>query len=420
MKNYDVIVIGGGASGMMAAGRAAERGKRVLLLEKNAHLGAKLKITGGGRCNITNAEEDEQILLTHYGDAKPFLHSPFSQFGVKDTFTFFESRGLLLVIQAHKRVFPKTEKAIDVFRVLEKYIKEGKVEVRAKSNVERIEKEGNKVSAVIVNGKKLIAESFILATGGKSHPETGSTGDGFIWLEKLGHMVKEPTPTIVPIAVRDEWIKKLAGVTLSAVKISFFLEEASFAKASAVQRQKINLKGDILCTHFGLSGPLILNSAGDIADLLHEGAVTAKIDAHPQEDIGSLDKKITAIFDFNKNKSLKNIWNAIAPVGTGHALLPLLDIKPDTKVNGITKDQRRQIVDLLKALPVTITGLMGYDRAVVADGGLSLEEVETRTMRSKLYSNLYITGDLLHISRPSGGYSLQLCWTTGYVAGSNS
>ncbi len=410
-SNYDVIVIGGGASGMMAAGRAAEHGRKVLLLEKNAELGAKLKITGGGRCNITNAEEDEQVLLSHYGKAKGFLHSPFSQFGVKDTFTFFESRGLPLVVQVRKRAFPKTEKAIDVFKVLEKYLQSGKVEIMTKSKVEKIQTENGQISYVMVNGKKFVGSSYILATGGKSHPETGSTGDGFSWLETLGHIVKEPTPTIVPIAVQDGWIKKLAGVTLKAIYITFFLEG----------KRKFVLKGDILCTHFGLSGPLILNSAGKIADLLHEGAITARIDVHPKESIGSLDKKITSVFDLNKNKSLKNVWNAIAPVGTGPALMPLLNnIKPDIKIHSISKEQRRQIVDLLKALPVTVTGLMGYDRAVVADGGLSLEEVDTRTMRSKKFSNLYVTGDLLHISRPSGGYSLQLCWTTGFVAGSNA
>ena len=410
ISDYDVIVIGGGASGMMAAGRAGELGKRVLLLEKNTVLGAKLKITGGGRCNITNAEEDERVLLTHYGDAKDFLHSPFSKFGVRGTFDFFESRGLPLVVQARKRAFPKTERAIDVFRVLEKYLKQAGVEVHLKVNVSQIEATKSSISAVVVNGKRLSATSYVLATGGKSHPETGSTGDGFSWLGKLGLAVQEPTPTIVPLAVGEAWVKKLAGVALKAVRVTFFLEG----------KKKITLKGDILCTHFGLSGPLILNAAGGVADLLHEGAVTAQIDVHPQEDIGSLDKKITAVFDSNKNKVLKNVWNEIAPLGTGPALLPLLGIASEVKVHSITKKQRRQIIELLKALPVSIIGLMGYDRAVVADGGLALEEVDTRTMRLKKYTNLYVTGDLLHISRPSGGYSLQLCWTTGYVAGSNA
>lgn len=409
--HYDVIVMGGGASGMMAAGRAAERGKRVLLLEKNTVLGAKLKITGGGRCNITNAEEDEQILLAQYGEAKPFLHSPFSQFGVKDTFSFFESRGLPLVVQARKRAFPKTERALDVSRVLEAYVKQGNVEIRTGADVTKIEANDDRIGAVIVSGERVSADSYILATGGKSHPETGSTGEGFDWLSVLGHTVKEPTPTIVPLAVSDDWIKKLAGVTLRDVRIGFFLED----------KRKIVLKGDVLCTHFGLSGPLILNAAGDVADLLHEGAVTARIDIHPADDIRSLDKRIMAVFDAHKNKALKNVWNEIAPVGTAQAILPLLkNISPDSKVNSITKEQRREIVDLLKALPVSITGLMGYDRAVVADGGLSLGEVDTRTMCSKRYPNLFVTGDLLHISRPSGGYSLQLCWTTGYVAGDHA
>ncbi len=409
--NYDVIVIGGGASGMMSAGRAGELGKKVLLLEKNSVLGAKLKITGGGRCNITNAEKDEQIFLSNYGKEKSFLHSPFSQFGIQNTFSFFESRKLPLVVQARKRVFPKTEKAIDVFRVLQEYIRRNGVQIHTKANVSKINGHNSNISDIILDGKKITATSFILATGGMSHPETGSTGDGFAWLKRLGHTIKKPTPTIVPLAVKDEWVKKLAGTTLSNVSINFFLDG----------KKKISLSGNILCTHFGMSGPLILNTAGKIADLLHAGIVTAQIDTYPKNDIGSLTKKITSIFDLNKNKTLKNVWNEIAPLGTGHALLPLLnEMDSNIKIHSITKDKKREIVNMLKALPITITGLMGYDRAVVADGGVSLKEIDTRTMQSKLYSNLFITGDLLHISRPSGGYSLQLCWTTGYIAGSNA
>jgi len=409
--NYDVLVIGGGASGMMTAGQVAARGKRVLLLEKNPTLGAKLSITGGGRCNITNAEQDEHKLLVHYGDAQPFLHSAFSQFGVRDTFRFFEERGLPLVEQAHKRVFPVSERAQDVVSVLKKYLHEGGVEIRCGATVEKIHVIDGTISGVSVNGQRLTANSYILATGGHSHPETGSTGDGFNWLSMLGHAVKAQTPTIVPLAVADAWVKGLAGTTLPAVRIVFYLDGV----------KKHALKGDILCTHFGLSGPLILNTASTVADLLHEGAVTAIIDLYPSEDIGAFDNRIIAVFDANKNKTLKNVWNEIAPLGTQHALMPLLKgIDPDSKVNSITKEQRRMIVDLLKTLPVSITGLMGYERAVIADGGLSLEEVDMRTMRSKKYENLFVTGDLLHISRPSGGYSLQLCWTTGFVAGKNA
>ena len=409
--DYDVIVIGGGASGMMAAGRAAERGKRVLILEKNAQLGAKLSITGGGRCNITNGERDEQKLLEHYGSAKPFLHSAFAQFGVEATYRFFESRGLPLVEQAHKRVFPTTEKAGDVVRVLEEYLQQGGVTVRCGASVDRITLLDGRITGVVVGNQRYTAQAYILATGGSSHPETGSTGDGFSWLAMLGHTVQESTPTIVPLAVADAWVKKLAGQTLRAVRISILLDG----------KRALVLKGDLLCTHFGFSGPLILNAAGAVADLLHEGTVTAQVDIYPPEDIGALDARIVTIFDTHKNKTLKNVWNAIAPLGSGQALIPLLsNIQEDIKIHSITKEQRRQIVDLLKGLPVTIQGLMGRDRAVIADGGVALNEIDTRTMRSKNYENLFITGDLLHISRPSGGYSLQLCWTTGFVAGSNA
>lgn len=408
---YDVIVIGGGASGMMAAGRAAERGKQVLLLEKNPALGQKLKITGGGRCNITNAEESVHLLLEHYGAAKQFLHSSFAQFGMADTFSFFESRGLPLKVEAGKRAFPKTEKAIDVFNVLHNYIKKGGVEINLNTPVTEIVAKDGLIQKVIANGKELFATSYILSTGGGSHPETGSTGDGFGWLAKLGHTVQKPTPNLVPLAVREAWIKELSGVSLDGIKITFFVDGI----------KKFSLKGKILCTHFGLSGPLILNAARKVADLLHEGPVTATIDLFPSLDLGALDKHVTALFDEHKNKTLHNFFKYLVPEGTARAILPLVkNSDPEIKVHSITKDARKEIVHLLKALPVTVLGLMGYDRAVTADGGVVLKEIDAKTMRSKLFPNLYVTGDLLHISRPSGGYSLQLCWTTGFVAGSNA
>lgn len=410
-KIYDVIVIGGGASGMMAAGRAAECGKRVLLLEKNKNLGEKLKITGGGRCNIINAEENERALLSRYGKAESFLYSSFSQFGMKAAFSFFELRGLPLVIYANKRVFPKTEKAIDVLRVLEKYLKKGNAEIRVNAKVSRIVGVNGRIEKIIIGTEEFFASSYILATGGKSHPETGSTGDGFLWLEKLGHKVQKPTPTLVPLEVREAWVKELAGVSLSSMKITFFVDD----------KKKFALKGKILFTHFGLSGPLILNAARKVSDMLHEGAVTAFIDAYPDIDLNALDKRIIKVFDENKNKTLKNVFKDIAPDGAGRAILTLLkNIDLDKKTHSVAKEERKQITRLLKELPVSISGLMGYDRAIVVDGGISLEEVDAKTMRSKLYNNLYITGDLLNISRPSGGFSLQLCWTTGYVAGSRA
>ncbi len=405
---YDVIVIGGGASGMMAACAASLNGKKVLLLEKNKQLGEKLKISGGGRCNITNAEEETQKLLKKYGKAEQQLYSIYSRFGVKDTFSFFEERNLPLVVEANKRAFPSTQKASDVFRVLEKCLAENKVTVLSQSPVTSIETNDGRITSVIAGGKSYTASSYILATGGLSHPETGSTGDGFTWLKELGHTIVEPSPNIVPLKTKEVWSHVLAGTSLSGMKTTFLVNA----------KKAFALKGNLLFTHFGLSGPLILNASGRVADLLQEGDVTAKIDCFPELQDHELEAKVLSIFDTEKNRMFKNVFKMITPPGMHSAILTLLPaIDQDKKVHSITKEERKQICMLLKALPLTITGLMGFDRAVVADGGVVLEEIDMKTMQSLIVRNLFITGDLLHINRPSGGYSLQLCWTTGYVAG---
>ncbi len=410
-SSFDVLVIGGGASGMMAAGVAASLGKKVLLLEKNYSCGEKLKISGGGRCNITNAEFDNRALLQNYGNAKEFLYSPFSKFGVSSTFSFFESLNLPLVVQARSRVFPSTERAIDVFNALKSFLEKNKVVIKTNCTVKEIVSEGGKIARVLTNQGEFNAKSYILSTGGVSHPETGSTGDGFGWLKQLGHTVKDPTPSIVPLAVSEDWVKKLAGVSLSFMKITFFTND----------KKQFSRLGKVLFTHFGLSGPLILNSATLVGDLLREGKVTAFIDVFPDTDLGALDERLVNIFDKNKNKILRTAFKEIAPKGCSYVFETLLPkINFSTKVHSITKDERKSIVNLLKALPITITHLMGYDRAVIADGGVTLDEIDTRTMKSKLIENLYIIGDLLHINRSSGGFSLQLCWTTGYVSGNSA
>ncbi len=408
MQKFDVIVIGGGASGMMCAGRAAERGKRVLLIEKNAALGEKLKISGGGRCNITNAEEDPHVLLPYYGTAEKFLYSPFSIFGVKQTFEFFTSRGLPLIVEAHKRAFPSTQKALDVFRVLEKYLESGHVEVMHSTSVRQIVSKNQHIEKVVTDRGEFFADSFVLSTGGISHPETGSTGDGFGFLRELGFAVETPTPTLVPIAVRERWVKALMGISIDQSRVTFFVDG----------KKKFALKGRILFTHFGLSGPTILNAAGKISDTLTEGEVVATIDVFPNTDHGALDKQIIDMFETNKNKQLKTVFKGIAPDGMSDTVLSLLPkINPETKVHSVSKEDRKKIVQLMKALPFTVKGLMGNDLAIVSDGGLSLTQVDPKSMRTKLYENLFVTGDLLHIRRPSGGFSLQLCWTTGFLAG---
>ncbi len=405
---YDVIVIGGGASGMMAAGIAAKQGNKVLLIEKNRILGEKLKITGGGRCNITNAEFDVRKFLMNYGSAEPFLYSAFSQYGVQDTFDFFASLDIPLVVQARKRAFPESQRAVDVRNAMIRFIEQSGVTILPDTYVMRIFSETDRITGIETNRGSVTAARYIIATGGMSHPETGSTGDGFNWLRSLGHTVKTPTPTIVPLAVADPWIADISGVSLSFMKITFYLDG----------KESFNKTGKLLFTHFGLSGPLILNSSQQVAQLLESGIVTATIDLYPDTDSGALEQKIIKIFDQYKNKMLKNVIDLCVPSGIAPIILQLCqDIDWENKIHSVSRDDRKKIVQLLKSIPLTISGLMGYDRAVIADGGIPLTEIDTKTMQSKLINNLFVTGDLLHVNRPSGGFSLKLCWTTGYVAG---
>ncbi len=411
-QSFDVIVLGGGASGLMAALIAAENGHSVLVLEKNAVVGKKLSISGGGRCNITNAEHDLPTLLRSYGKSEHYLYSAFSQFGVAETFAFFESHGLPLSVQANKRAFPRTEKAADVVAVFERALDARGVKVVPESAVVRIVADEDVIREVVCKDATYQARSFVLATGGASRPETGSTGDGFMWLKALGHTVEEPTPSIVPLIASDEWVHSLAGVSIQNAKITFFVDG----------KKEFSKLGRILFTHFGLSGPLILNNSKRVGDMLHEGVITAAVDLDPTNDIGALERRMVATFDEHKNKALKNCIAEIVPEGMAKGLLVYLEgmVDLETKVHSVTRATRRTIAEAIKAMPVRIEGLMGFDKAVVADGGVILDEVDMRTMRSKKIANLFITGDLLHIYRPSGGYSLQLCWTTGYVAGKNA
>ncbi len=405
---YDLIVVGGGASGMMAAAHAAVGGARVLLLEKNSELGKKLKITGGGRCNITNAESNTRQLLSHYGEHGKYLFSAFAKFDNLAAMKWFTEQGLGLKEEDRGRVFPVSERAYDVFSVLDNCLKEGGVKVRLKTTVTKILHTDKEISGIQIGKEILTAKNYLLATGGLSHPETGSTGDGFNWLQGLGLPVLKPSPSVVPLKVKEEWVKKLAGVILKEVKIIFFVK----------QKKQFSLTGNILCTHFGISGPLILNAAARVKDLLEEGEVIATIDTQPKLDDYALNQKLQTIFSEHKNKNLKNIFNEFGPLGVGSVILPLvsgLDI--DKKVHSITVSERQMLVKTLKALPLTIVSLMGFEKAVITDGGLDLDAIDMRTMRVKKYQNLLVTGDLLNIRRPSGGYSLQLCWTTGFIAG---
>ncbi len=411
---YDVIIIGGGPAGMMAAGRAAECGARALLIEKNDSLGQKLLITGGGRCNLTNAEFDINIFLDKFKDTAKFLFSPFSRFGVQDTLDFFHKRNMPTKIEAEKRVFPVTDKAESVFAVLKQYMNEGTVTVLPGTSVMGLSAREGKVDGVLLkNGEKMEAHSYILATGGKSHPETGSTGDGFRWLEGIGHTIIKSQAVLVPITIREKWVHALSGVSLADAKLSFFQND-TLGKRKKILPSK---KGKVLFTHFGLSGPLVLNMSKSISEFLPYGEVVVSLDLLPEMDFGMIDRKLQEIFEQNKNKKIKNILGEFAPASFASALLEIVKINGEKAVNVISREERLSLGRTAKGMQMTVTGLLGAEKAIVTSGGVTLPEVDFKTMRSRLYSNLYLVGDILNIDRPSGGYSLQLCFTTGYVAG---
>lgn len=407
--DYDVIVIGGGPAGMMAAGRAAESGARVALLEKNATLGTKLLITGGGRSNVTNAEFDQHAFLAKFGVAGKFLFSPLSQFGVQDTLDFFHEHGMPTKIEAEKRVFPVSDSAQSVWDALVGYMRAGNVAILTGMEVIGIETADGMVSGVrMENNTVLKARSYIFATGGLSHPETGSTGEGFRFLEKIGHTVVAPRPALVPLRVREAWVSELAGVSFVDVKFSYYQKDKKIESG----------RGKILFTHIGLSGPLVLNMSRGISEFLQYGAVSVAFDFLPNKNVGEIDREIQTLFEVQKNKQVKNSLDGFLVPALMPVFLKLTDINPEKPVHSVTRDERMALARLAKDFRMTVTGLLGTDKAIVTSGGVPLEEVDCKYMRSRKFTNLYLVGDVLNIDRPSGGYSLQLCWTTGFVAGS--
>ena len=406
-NSYDVIVVGAGPAGMMAAGTAASHDASVLLLEKNAIVGKKLSITGGGRCNITNNTLDPKQFLEKFPQSKKFLYSPFSVFNASHTIEFFESLALPLVTQARNRMFPHTERAPDVTGAMKQHCNNNGVMTKTNQVVTKVERTDD---GFLIKTKTDMFECrrLILSTGGYAAPETGSTGDGFKWLEKLGHTVSKPSPNIVPLKTDIKWVHRLAGVDWSYLKMRFYADS----------KQQVSKTGKLLFTHFGISGPMVLNTSHEVSGLLSwTRDVVCSLDLYPDTEINELDKRIVKLLEQHSKKKIENVLGELLPRLVVTELLPLVQIAFGTIAGSIDRSQRKRIVNILKDLRFPITGTMGFDRAVIADGGVPLSEIDTATMQSKTHPNLYIIGDLIDINRPSGGYGLQMCWTTGHVAG---
>lgn len=417
---WDTIVIGGGPAGLMAAGIAAKFGAKVLLIEKNDVMGKKLLLTGGGRCNITNADPDQRNFVSKFGKKGNFLFTPFSIFGVDDTIRFFEGLGLKTKVEAGYRVFPESNNAMDVLDTLTKYAMNNSVEFKLGVGVAYIKKLKNKISSVILgNGEEIKGNNFILATGGKSHPETGSTGDGFKWLKEIGHKVVDSNPSLVPIKVRESWIAELAGITLENVGISIWVLEKTEEKSE--WKKVLAKKGRVLFTHVGLSGPTILNMSKTIGDLLaQKREVKIYIDFFPGVGLDVMHEKMIKFFESNHKKKIKNLYPPEVPEKIYLKILEIMGMDGEWFANEVRRSERMSLLEKLKAFKLTADSLLGFDKAIVSSGGVDLDEVDFKEMKSKLFGNLFLVGDILDFDRSSGGFSLQLCWTTSYVAGKSA
>ena len=406
---FDIAVIGAGPAGMIAAGVAAKSGAKVILIEKNEQLGKKLLLTGNGRCNITNAEFNLRKLVENYGKDGEFLFHAFFVFGPKEVINFFDGLGVKTKMENDNRVFPISEKAEDVLNALKTYLLKNKVTISFNSQVSKVIVKDNKIEKLIVGDNEIIAKKYIFCTGGKSCPITGSTGDGFKWVSDLGHSISALSPALVPIRLKEKWVKDLQGLALKDVKVSVLQNGKKCF-------QEI---GDILFTHFGLSGPVILNISKRIGELLKKGEVRLSLDFFPNLKIEDLNKKIQEEIDKNPKKFIKSLFVDFIPQRFITVFLKNLGIDDNKQANNITNEEKRAIVELLKNTEVVATELLGFELAMVTSGGISLKEIDHKTMKSKIIDNLFFAGEIINIDGRTGGFNLQACWSTGYLAGKN-
>lgn len=407
-----VLIVGGGPAGMMAAIMAAHNGAQVTLLEKKEKVGKKLAITGKGRCNLTTAVEREYLIAGYPGQGR-FLYSAFNELSNFDLIELFESWGLKTKIERGHRVFPQSDNAADVVKVLYDNVINSGVEVIIAKAVTEIIISANEVQGISTGGKRVAADAIIIATGGLSYPGTGSTGDGYKWACQAGHNIIEPRPGLVPLIAEEAWVRELQGLSLKNVRATAWDEGG----------RKINEEfGEMLFTHFGLSGPIILTMSRDIGTHLYnkEGPVHIQIDLKPALDEEKMDERLQRDFSKYSRRQFNNGLDDLLP----HKLIPVMvalsGIDPEKACNQLTRSERKGLAHLFKNLPVTISGTRPVAEAIVTAGGVAVSQVNPRTMESKLVKGLYFAGEILDVDGYTGGFNLQAAFSTGYVAGKHA
>ena len=405
-----VIVIGGGPAGMMAAISAAECGARVSLLEKNEKLGKKLFITGKGRCNLTNAADIEEFFRAVISNPK-FLYSAFYSFTNEQTIAFFESLGLKTKVERGGRVFPESDHSSDVIQALKREMDRLQVKVHLKTEVKNLIVDEKSVKGIaLLDGRKVYGDAVIVATGGISYPSTGSTGDGYRFAGKCGHKVTDLSPSLVPMEVKEWYAGELMGLSLRNIEI----------RITDGKKKLYQEFGEMLFTHYGVTGPVILSASSIVGKKLKDKELTLHIDLKPALTEEQLDKRVLREFEANHNRQFKNAVDSLFPAKLRPVMVELSGIPEEKKVHEITKEERLRFVHLVKDFTMTLTGLRGYNEAIITKGGVSVKEIDPGTMESKLVKGLYFAGEVLDLDAVTGGYNLQIAWSTGYLAGMNA
>ncbi len=407
----DVIVIGGGPAGLIAAGKAAERGLTVTVLERNPRPARKLMITGKGRCNVTNA----CTLVNELMDAIPgnarFLYGAFSRFMPYDTMELFENQGVALKIERGNRVFPESDKAVDIVDALVAYVKDSGARIVTGERVTALLTDENGITGVVTeNGKKFMAPNVIIATGGCSYPLTGSTGDGYKLSECVGHTVTAPVPSLVPLETEEAWVKRLQGLSLKNVSVTI--------RNTETYKEVYSDFGEMLFTHFGVSGPMILSASAHLRDIT-PGKYELSIDLKPALSEEKLDERIIRDFAKYSNKALGNALQELLPRKLIPVIVNLSGIEPDLRANKITREMRKDLLWLLKNLTCTIKGTRPIDEAIVTAGGIKTTEIDPKTMQSKKIKGLYFAGEVIDVDAYTGGFNLQIAFSTGALAGNS-